>query len=313
VIVAVTGALGNVGSAVVAGLAEAGHQVVALDRRRTDEAAFRAAELASALAESTGLERESITPGAGADTIRSVDLTSYEETRSALEGADAVVHLAGIPAPVGVPDWEVHNNNVVASYNVLSAAAELGIARVVQSSSVNAIGLAWSRNPTFDYFPIDLEHGTRNEDGYSLSKLAQELQADSLTRRHEGLSVVSLRLHAVLERAGDAQAYIDRFGNGWAVHGLFGYCTFASTTGAVIRSVTAPIEGHERLWVVEPRTFLSTPSRELARRFYPGVPIGRDLEGTSSFFDASRTRDVLGWTPSTISDPPTTLACLSEE
>jgi nucleoside-diphosphate-sugar epimerase len=279
--IAVTGASGIVGSFVTPALVEAGHDVLAIDSR---------------------------TPhGSPACEFALVDLTSYDRTRDAVRGVDSIVHLAGINAPIVAPEWQVHNNNVVASYNVMSAAAELGVPRVVQSSSVNAIGLAWSRAPEFDYFPIDLAHQTRNEDGYSLSKLAQEMQADSLTRRYERLSVVSLRLHAVLEDAGQAQRYIDVLGEPWAVNGLFGYCTFKSVADVIERACVAPTERHEVLWVIEPETFASSDSLDLAQRFYPSVNVKGPLLGRAAFFDASRTREVLDWTPSTVAEPPTRL------
>jgi len=60
----------------------------------------------------------------------------------------------------------VHHNNVVSSYNVLSAAAQLGINRVAQASSVNATGAVYSRWPQYDYFPVDEHHPTYNEDAY---------------------------------------------------------------------------------------------------------------------------------------------------
>ena len=40
--------------------------------------------------------------------------------RSALAGCDAVVHLAAFLGPRQAPDWEVHHNNVLASYNALT-------------------------------------------------------------------------------------------------------------------------------------------------------------------------------------------------
>ena len=312
--IAVTGALGLVGSGVTAGLHDAGHQVIALDRRPPSEAAEAAAALTAALASATGAAATEAPTTAtllkSIDDLRPADLTSYDETRDALEGVDAVVHLAGINAPIAAPEWQVHDNNVLASYHVLTAAATLGIPRVVQSSSVNAIGLSWSRSPEFDYFPVDLDHRSRNEDGYSLSKLVQELQADSLTRRYEELSVVSLRLHAVLDEAVTAQAYIDRVGISWAVNGLFSYCTTASTVDANVRSCSAQIQGHERLWVVEPETYVETESRELAARHYPGVPVRAGLTGRSAFFDVSRTNEVLGWEASTLAHPPPQLVRL---
>ncbi|MDF2994305.1 MAG: UDP-glucose 4-epimerase [Microbacterium sp.] len=294
-----TGGLGIVGSAVSAGLRSRGHTVVAVDRKTPSEAERALRDYAEAVDATFDAD-----PFGSIAEVREVDLRSYAETRDALGDADAVVHLAGLNNPLVAPAWQVHDNNVMASYHVLTAAAELGIPRVVQSSSVNAIGLSWSRTPEFDYFPIDLAHASRNEDPYSLSKLIQELQADSVTRRTESLSVVSLRLHAVLNDPSEAQAYVDHFGVSWAVNGLFGYCTVASVVDAVVRACEAEVTGHERLWVVEPETYASTPSRALAAQYYPGVPVRGDLEGRASFFDARRTVELLGWTASTVADPP---------
>lgn len=271
--VAVTGAQGIVGSFVTQYLADRGHTVTGIDR--IPDAA------------------------APAWATRVADLTSYDETLAALAGADAVVHLAGINAPIAAPAWIVHNNNVTSSYNVLSGAQELGIRRVVQSSSVNAIGLAWSRKPEFDYFPIDLAHQTRNEDAYSLSKLIQELQADSLTRRWRDFSVVTLRLHAVLTDASESQRFINMVGIDWAVNGLFGYCTFESVADAFNKGLSADITGHEVLWVTEANTFSDEPTEALHVRHYPDVPLTSPLEGRASFFDISRTRQILGWSPAT--------------
>jgi UDP-glucose 4-epimerase len=271
--IAVTGALGNVGSIAVRHLRERGHDVVEIDRAQG------------------GLSQD--------PSFIPADLTSFDETIGALRGADVVVHLAGINSPISDPGWKVHNNNVTASYNVLSAAVELGITRVVQSSSVNAIGLAWSRSPEFDYFPIDTLHRSRVEDPYSLSKVFQELQADSLARRYETFSAVSLRLHAVIRDAEEGRELRRRLGESWAINGLFGYCTYESVVSAIELSCFAPVEGHEVLLVVEPETFALEPSAELAETYFHDVPVRSPLTGHSGFFDTTLTRRILGWRPST--------------
>lgn len=79
----------------------------------------------------------------------------------------------------------------------LRAAAERGINRIALASSVNALGLEYSRFPTFDYFPIDEASPPHVEDPYGLSKLVAELQADSICRRYESMRVASIRFHQV--------------------------------------------------------------------------------------------------------------------
>ena len=55
-----------------------------------------------------------------------------------------VIHLAAIPSPIGLPPTMVHNVNVTSSYNLLAIACEFGVKRLVQASSVNAVGLAFT-------------------------------------------------------------------------------------------------------------------------------------------------------------------------
>lgn len=97
-------------------------------------------------------------------TYIKAEIADYDVMVNSIRGCDALIHMAAIPAPGRHPDHEVHNNNVVTSYNALRASVEVGIERVCQASSVNATGLAYSRWPRFDYFPLDELHPTYNED-----------------------------------------------------------------------------------------------------------------------------------------------------
>ena len=117
---------------------------------------------------------------------------------AAFAGCDALIHMAAIPQPFKHPDHIVHNNNVVGSYNALRAAVERGIMRICQASSVNAIGLSYSRAPRFDYFPLDEEHPNYTEEPYGLSKWICEQQADTFARRYEDIRIASMRFHWVV-------------------------------------------------------------------------------------------------------------------
>ena len=54
------------------------------------------------------------TPNTEMRTANSAD--DYDATVEALKGADAVIHLAAIPNPVGKADATVHNNNVCCAF-----------------------------------------------------------------------------------------------------------------------------------------------------------------------------------------------------
>jgi nucleoside-diphosphate-sugar epimerase len=223
------------------------------------------------------------------------DITQYAELGRALRGCDALIHMAAIPAPGYHPDHEVHNNNVTGSYNALRAAVEVGIQRVCQASSVNATGLAYSRWPRFDYFPLDEEHPTYNEDPYSLSKWICEEQANSFARRYEHMTIASLRFHAVVpERATLVQATAYSRGKG-AVKSLWAYTSFDSAARASLLSLTADFNGHEVFYITAPDTISDIPSLELKQKFYPDVPIQGDLSDHKSFFSSNKAERLLGW------------------
>ncbi|GAA4464935.1 NAD(P)-dependent oxidoreductase [Phytohabitans houttuyneae] len=253
-----TGAAGRVGRAVVDLARSTGHEVVAIDRPE-------------------------------------VDATVYDEVATAIDGCDALVHLAALPGPQVAPAHEVHRNNVVASYNALHAAAELGIDRVCLASSVNALGGGFSRRPRFDYFPIDEDHPTYNEDPYSLSKWIAEAQADSIARRYERMSIASLRLHWVRADRPAGYPADDPDQDGFAIRDLWGYVLFPAVARACLLALTADFAGHEVFYIVSPRTIVDTPTEQLCRTYYPDVPLRHPLPGHTALFDSAKAARVLGW------------------
>jgi UDP-glucose 4-epimerase len=201
--------------------------------------------------------------------------------------------MAAIPAPFRHPDHEVHNNNVVGSYNALRAAVEQGITRICQASSVNAIGLSFSRVASFDYFPVDEKHAPHFEEPYGLSKWVCEAQADSIARRYEEVSIASMRFHLVAPRE-IAQQHFNHLTPEAAKH-LWAYTTPVAAARACLLSLSAPFKGHEVFYIVAPNTTMDVPTLELAERFFPEVPIRGDLSGTRSFFNSSKAERILGW------------------
>src|SRR5262245_27929417 len=219
--IAVTGGSGRIGHAVVELALAQGHSVVSIDRALPAEG--------TAVADVTFVQ---------------VDMTEYADVEQALRGCDALIHLAAFPSPKGQPDHVVHNNNVVGSYNALSAAAHLGIERVCQASSVNATGAAYSRWPRYDYFPLDEAHPTYNEDAYSLSKWICEQQGDSFARRYEQMSIASMRFHWVVPDRATVVEYSAHVGDVAAKH-LWGYTRLDAAARACMLSLTADFHGHE--------------------------------------------------------------------
>ena len=110
-----------------------------------------------------------------------VDLTDLGQTLEALRGADAVVHLAAVPAPGLKPEQETFRNNILSTYNVFSAAVDLGVKKVVWASSETVLGLPFEKELP-DYAPIDERQTPYPESSYALSKLLGENMAHQFNR-----------------------------------------------------------------------------------------------------------------------------------
>jgi nucleoside-diphosphate-sugar epimerase len=270
--IAVTGSSGSVGKAVVKLALAEGHSVVCIDR----------------VSPSAVVDRPNI-------TYIQADITDYNALENAMRGCDALVHMAAIPAPGHHPDHEVHNNNVTGSYNALRAAVEIGIYKVCQASSVNATGLAYSRWPHFDYFPLDEEHPTYNEDPYSLSKWICEEQANSIAQRYEEMTISSLRFHWVVPERATATKATAYSQTQAAAKNLWAYTSSDSAARSCLLSLTAGFKGHEVFYIVAPETISETLSFELKQKFFPDVLVHGDLSGHKSFFNSNKAERLLGW------------------
>jgi len=270
--IAVTGGIGSVGKAIVDMALAQGHSIVCIDR---------------------------VVPGDDGRkpdvTYIQADITDYAAMENAIRSCDALVHMAAIPAPGRHPDHEVHNNNVVGSYNALRAAVGVGITRVCQASSVNATGLAYSRWPRFDYFPLDEEHPTYNEDPYSLSKWICEEQGNSFARRYEQMIIASMRFHWVVPERATAVRAKGYSQTEAAAKNLWAYTLHESAARACLLSLTADFKGHEVFYIAAPDTISGMPSLELKQKFFPDVPVRGDLSGQKSFFNSSKAERLLGW------------------
>lgn len=269
--IAITGGSGGIGRALIELALAQGHSVVNIDR---------------------------VPPPAGSAAsgvpFIPAEMSDYEALENAFRGCEALIHLAAIAAPGHHPDQVVHNNNVVGSYNALRAAAEVGITRVCQASSVNAIGHSYSRAPRYDYFPIDELHPTYNEDPYSLSKWICEQQADSFVRRYENMVIASLRFHWVVNTTKLPQQEYGAITPAKAKH-LWAYTDTGAACRACLLGVTADFHGHEVFFIIAPETILTVPSIELIQRFYPTVALHAEFSGQRGFFDCSKAERILGW------------------
>lgn len=269
--VVITGGSGMLGRFVVRHFLEQGYEVLNIDSRRPDE------ELCPSLV---------------------VDLEDLGETYGALAGADAVVHLAAIPAAhIRTPEV-TFRNNVMSTYNVLEAAAGLGIRKVVLASSESSYGIVFAVNPLVpQYVPIDEEHPQLPEDSYGLSKIVNEKTAEMFNRR-TGMQVVSLRLGNVIppERYEQFPSFIHNPEKRERI--LWSYIDTRDAAEACRLAVEAEGLGAVAVNIAADDSSMAIRSRELLEASYPGVTdIREPLEGYETLFNNAKAKQLLGWQP----------------
>ena len=112
-------------------------------------------------------------------------ILNYEAVRRACEGMDAVIQIAAVPNIWSGTHEEIIHTNVTGTWNVLKAAEETGVKRVIVTSSDSVIGYTVLSGSMIapDYLPVDESHICRPTDPYALSKkLCEEITKSFLDR-----------------------------------------------------------------------------------------------------------------------------------
>ncbi len=226
-------------------------------------------------------------------SIRRADLTDLGQTVEVLRGADAVVHLAAIPAPYMVTDGETFKTNTISTYNVFHAAATLGLERIVWASSETALGLPFERHP--DYAPVDENH-TYPEFHYALSKVVSEEMARQF-HRWTGIPIIGLRFsNIILPDEYDAFEEYQKDPNlrKW---NLWGYVDVRDVAQSCRRALEAVIEGAPHYVIAAADTVMDRPSADLMKEYFPEVPIRKELQTYETLLSIDRARAELGYEP----------------
>jgi NAD dependent epimerase/dehydratase len=115
------------------------------------------------------------------------DIRDPHGVKEAMKGCDAVLHLAAliaIPFSYNSPDTYV-DTNIKGTLNVLQAARELGVNRVIHTSTSEVYGTA-------QFVPITEEHPMQGQSPYSATKIAADQLAYSFYSSFD-LPVVTVR------------------------------------------------------------------------------------------------------------------------
>ncbi|MBT8163463.1 MULTISPECIES: NAD(P)-dependent oxidoreductase [Arthrobacter] len=273
--VAVTGATGKQGRAVVDLLTREGYDVMSLD----------------------------VTPPRiRNEKFSKVDFTDYGQTLDALlgidsrhSGFDALVHLAAVPGAGHLSDVETFHNNMTVTFNVFQAARRASIKNIVYASSETLLGLPFKTDPP--YLPVDEEYASRPESIYSLVKHLEETMAIEMTRWDPALKIVGLRLSNVMDES-DYQRF-PSFDSDLSLRdwNLWAYIDHRDGAHAVLQALLWDAIGFDTFNIAADDSVMNRPSAELAAQRFPTVPLKHDLKGNDSLMSSGKAKRILGYAP----------------
>jgi nucleoside-diphosphate-sugar epimerase len=276
----ITGSTGGIGQWVVKRLLEAGHTLRAMDIK----------------AQPRNPDYEYI----------SGDIRDLFTLRQVVHGMEAIVHLAAIPFDMDRQEDLLLDTNLRGTANVLLAAEEAGVQRIVYFSSINALGQSEPGHPAL-YLPLDDEvprHPVRN---YGLSKHLCEEMCHAFTARGK-LTAVSLRPTLVThpgpsrfrwwEYMPEQIKLQSNLGDFWS------YVDVRDVAEATLLSLTVPLQGYHAFLLAANDNRTHTPTAELVELHFSHLPwpkvskeeyLSRDE--FISLVDCSAAKRVLGWQP----------------
>ncbi len=279
-----TGGSGKAGRHVIPYLLDQGHRVMNVDLVPLDHPGVD--NLVADITDS-GQMFNAMSSYAGLDEL---------ESGNGVPKFDAVVHFAAVARILIKPDNETFRVNTIGTYNVIEAAVKLGIRKIIIASSETTYGICFSDGKTDPkVLPLEEDYDVDPMDSYGISKVVNEKTARGFQRR-SGFDIYALRIGNVIEpheytelfpyylknpevRRRNAFCYIDARDLGQIVD----LCLKKDGLGFQIFNA-----GNDHNGAI-------IPSKELAEKFFPNVPIIREMGEHEALFSNRKIREVLGF------------------
>ena len=209
---------------------------------------------------------------------------------------DAVVHFAAVPRILIKPDNETFRVNTLGTYNVIEAAVKLGIKKVIIASSETTYGICFSDGKTNPKsLPLEEDYDVDPMDSYGLSKVVNEQTARSFQRR-SGIDIYALRIGNVIEPHEYETLFPQYFKNP-EVRRRNAFCYIDARDLGQIVDLCLQKDGlgYQVFNAGNDQNGAILPNKELIARFFPGVPLTRELEEHEALFSNRKIREVLGF------------------
>jgi nucleoside-diphosphate-sugar epimerase len=264
----------------------------------------------------SGLDIAEPPAGHGLAKFTKAGIEDAPAVRAAMEGQEAVVHVAARPNIWSGTGDQIIHTNVTGTWNVLQAAEDAGVKRVIVTSSDSVVGYTVFQGAMVppEYMPVDAAHPTNPTDPYALSKKLTEEMARAYVARGR-LEVVVIRPVYVLypefeceviARAADPENYKGPAAGGRQPAGggpLWHYVDPRDLANAYRLALAADDPGFGPYFISGPNTLAPEPTIErLAKRMNGRrVPVKRpdvyERNPHAPLYDLSAARDRLGYVP----------------
>jgi nucleoside-diphosphate-sugar epimerase len=280
--VLVTGGSGKLGQACVKHLIETNYDVLVVDKVK-----FPDKNVPTLITDLTDFGQ----------TLEAMQSVNWENYIAHKNGAfDAVVHLAAIPGPAVTTPAEAFRINILSTYNVFDAAQRCGINNIVWASSETLLGLPLE-TANIPYIPADENFPWHSRTAYSLSKVLGEEMANQFCLNHPEMKITCLRFSNVMTE--DEYAYFPDFDKhpetrAW---NLWGYIDARDGAQAVQKAIEWNSVGMDTFIIANEDTVSGIPSLELAARYFPGVPINKELSQYETMLSIEKAKRILGYQP----------------
>lgn len=283
--VLITGGSGRLGRSVVEGFAQAGHQVISVDRTTPEE------------------------PTADVE-YRSADLLDAEATAALFAeiAPDSVVSLAAIAVPFSAPEDVIIKTNAAIAQNVTAAAVAAGAKTVIIASSPSIMGYGSPAGWVPPRLPLDENVAPRPWHGYGLSKYVAEQVAAMFAQQTSEVKFISFRPcfviapeewhgaptqqgHTLVERLDDPAL---------SAVALFNYVDARDVTDFLLTALenSSKVENGSVFFVGAADALARRPLSELIPEYYPELShLAEGLTGSTPAFSVQKAKDVLGWEP----------------
>lgn len=285
--VLITGSQGNIGRWVVRRLQDAGHEIRSFDLK----------------AQPDKQNWEHI-PG---------DIREMSHVRRAVQGVEAVIHMAAIPFDIPGMREQVMDTNLRGTWNVLLACGEAGIRRVVNFSSINALGHS-DRAHNELYLPLDDEIPHHPVQTYPLSKHVGEEMCQAFCKLQD-MTIISLRPTMVVYPQEERNAWWQNMPAErkafFSTQDFWSYVDARDVSDAVLLGLNAELDGHEAFLLTADDCHGELTSAHLVDKYYQHLAWTKislqeylSQNPYRSLVDCSKAKRMLGWQPKhSVRDP----------